>query len=253
MKTINEAESELAVAKREAKPLSSLDILEAAVKSGITSENVAVVREIIVMRREEVQEEAKNAFAMAFFKLRKAISTTQIYADKAAQHNGNIAYTYCSEEEISKKLEPLLFEHGFAMLFSQRADDGRTVAIVKLIHERGHSETQEFSVRVGSTNAMKDATAADAGSTTTAWRHLMIKMFGLKSRIRAEDDVRNEGDPNAKITKAQADELEHRCQMVNFKLPVFFRLAGADSFGSIPMRNYQVLDNCLREKERMGR
>jgi hypothetical protein len=37
------------------------------------------------------------------------------------------------------------------------------------------------------------------------------------------------------------------------KMDVFFRLAGANKFSEIPSRNYDVLSNMLREKERMGR
>ena len=230
----------------------ALSILDAAVRGGITTENISVVKEIIQMRREELAEQAKAEFAKAFFRLKKTLATTEIYADKAAQHNGKTAYVYCSEEEINRKLEPLLLANGFALLFGQRNEDGKVVAIITIIHEGGHQEVREFAVRVGSTNAMKDATAADTGSTTSAWRHSMIKIFGLKSRITIED-ARVEGDPNAKITEAQAAELEDRAKLLNMKMDVFFRLAGANKFSEIPARNYDVLSNMLREKERMGK
>lgn len=229
----------------------SLSILEAAVKVGITSENVAVVEKILEMRRQELRDEYKRDFAKDFFNLKKALAVTSIYADKVAKKtNGDLAYTYCSESEISEKLEPLLLANGFTMLFSQRNEEGRTVAVVKLLHQAGHEETQEYSVRVGATNAMKDASAADSGSTTTAWRHLMIKLFGLKSRIRAEDDVRNEGDPNERVTSAQAEELEHRAKMSNSKIDTFLKLAGSAKFSEIPARNFDMLSRLLAEKER---
>lgn len=224
----------------------SLSILEAAVRGGINKDNVEVVERLVALRREEIREEAKAAFARAFFQLRKTMP--EIYADKDARdRSGAVVYTYCSEEEISRMLEPHLFAHGFTMLFGQRQEDSRTVAIVSLIHEQGHQETREYSVRSGATNQMKDATAADTGSTTTAWRHLMIKMFGLKSRLRSEDDPRNEGGA---ITKEQADELEHRIKMTNSKVEVFLRLAGVDAFTKIPVAKYDVLDQLLRSKEK---
>jgi hypothetical protein len=257
MKTITEnPQPDLAVATREplaiapAARLTSLDILESAVRGGITSENVAVVKEIIAMRREEINEAAKAEFAKAFFKLKKSIAETSLYADKSATNKDNkVAYTYCSETEISDKLEPVLFANGFAMLFGQRKDEGGVVAIITLIHEAGHQETREYAVRAGSTNAMKDATAADAGSTTTAWRHLVIKMFGLKSRISESDDARNLGDTATKVTKAQSDELEHRLKMINGKVPDFLTLAGAKSFSDIPAAVYPILDRFLTKRE----
>ncbi len=160
--------------------LSSLAILDAAVRGGVTSENVAVVREIIAMRREEVAAQNKTAFNMAFFKVKREIAGMDFYADKQATNNsGKVTFVYCSETEIARNIEPVLFKYGFAMLFGQRQDDARVVAVVTLIHEAGHEETREYAVRSGATNAMKDATAADTGATTSAWRHLMIKMFIL--------------------------------------------------------------------------
>lgn len=227
--------------------VTSLSILQAAVHGGINKDNVEVVERLVALRREELKEESKAAFARDFFQLRK--NMPEIYADKQAKDKaGNVVYTYCSEEEISKMLEPHLFKHNFAMLFGQRQDDGRMVAVVTLIHEGGHQETREYSVRAGATNQMKDATSADAGSTTTAWRHLMIKMFGLKSRLREGDDARLVGGA---VTPEEAEELERRVKMVNADVPKFLKFAGnAKSFKEIPAIMYPLLDTFLKGKER---
>ena len=251
---------ELATVTKEPMPVaaprqpSSLDILDAAVRGGVTSENVAVVKEIIAMRREEMAFENKAAFNRAFFELRQEIGRMDFYADKAAKtDSGVVAYTYCSEKELASKLDPVLFKHGFAMLFGQRDEEGKSVAVITLIHNKGHEETREYSVRSGGTNRMKDATAADTGATTSAWRHLVIKMFGLKSRIQESDDPRNLGDTNKKITEAQAKELEHRAQLTNCNIAAFLKLAGATSFADIPAVNFDVMDRMLQVKEKAGR
>lgn len=227
---------------------SSLSILDAAVRGGINKDNVEVVERLVALRRDEMKEQAKSAFAKAFFQLRK--SMPELYADKAARTTkGDVAYSYCSEEEISKMLEPHLFRHGFTMLFGQRQEESRTVAIVTLIHEDGHEETREYSVRSGATNAMKDATAADAGATTTAWRHLMIKMFGLKSRLRPEgNDARLQGES---VSEEQALELERRVKETNSDVASFLRYAGGvKKFSEIPASRYDELDALLSRKER---
>jgi hypothetical protein len=100
---------------------------------------------------------------------------------------------------------------------------------------------------------MKDATAADAGSTTSAWRHLVIKMFGLKSRIQEGDDPRNLGDTHTKVTAEQAGELEHRVKMVNGNVSAFLKLAGATLFSEIPASKYDELDAKLKIKEGGGK
>lgn len=228
----------------------SLDILDAAVRGGITSENVAVVKEIIAMRRDEISLENKSKFNRAFFELRQEISTMDFYADKAAKtDSGAVAYTYCSEKELSAKLEPVLFKHGFAMLFGQRDEGAKTVAIITLIHKDGHEENREYAVHSGGTNKMKDATAADTGATTSAWRHLVIKMFGIKSRIREDADPRNEGSP---ISAKLADELEHRAEMLNCK-KVILEMAGAKTFREIMSGRAPVIENAIAIKERAGR
>jgi hypothetical protein len=232
---------------------SSLDILDAAVRGGVTSENVAVVKEIIAMRREEIAHDAKAKFNRAFFELKREISGLNFYADKAAKtESGAVAYRYCSEKELAAGLEPVLLRHGFTMLFGQRDEDERTVAVITLIHCDGHEETREYSVRSGATNRMKDATAADTGATTSAWRHLVIKMFSLKSRIQESSDARNLGD-NTKITKQQADELERRVNLTNSNVTAFLKLAQAKSFAEIPSIQYDILDALLRTKEGRGR
>ena len=136
------------------------------------------------------------------------------------------------------------------MLFGQRADNDKIVVSITLIHQEGHEETREYAVRAGATNRMKDATSADAGAATTAWRHLVIKMFGLKSRIVEGDDPRNLGEH---VTPEQAEELERRVNELNFNRSTFFKLAGAGSFGEIPAGSYPVLDQCLRMKEHKGK
>ncbi len=237
-----------------ASKLTSLDILESAVRGGITSENVAVVKEIIAMRREEMAFDNKAKFNRAFFELRQEIGKMDFYADKAAKTSrGDVAYTYCSEKELASKLDPVLFRHGFAMLFGQRDEDGKSVAVITLIHNAGHEETREYSVRSGGTNQMKDATAADTGATTSAWRHLVIKMFGLKSRIREEDDVRNLGETNVKVTPEQAAELERRAHEVNANIQAFLAFAKSPTFAEIQADKYPELDKMLAKKEKGGR
>lgn len=231
-------------------PMSALDVLNSAVSGGINKDNVEVVERLVALRREEVKEQAKAEFARAFFRLKRQIATLEIYADKSAKDDhGKVVYTYCSEEEISRALESLLFQHGFVTLFGQRQDGESTVAIVTIMHEAGHQETREFSVRRGATNRMKDATAADTGSTTSAWRHLMIKMFGLKSRIRAEDDARVEGGT---ISANQAESLRARAQKLGVDEKALLKLGGAESYETISDAKAALLDDFLSQRERIA-
>src|ERR1700685_3120670 len=229
---------------------SPLELIQGVLSAGVTKENVEVVEKLLTLHREEQSRVRKVSFNRHLFALRKDVASMAFYADKCpTTDTGKVAYTYCSEREIAEKLDPLLFKHGFAMMFGQRQDGERSVAIITLVHEDGHEETREYAVRSGQTNRMKDATAADTGATTSAWRHLCIKLFGLKSRIREDADEGNEGDPNAFVTPAQAEELEHRARMVNANIPAFLACAKAESFAKIPARKYEELDWLLKRKK----
>lgn len=225
----------------------TLSLIRGAMESGLTAETVGVVERLVQLRREEVAAANKTEFNKAFFRLKKEIATMEIYADKAAKTDGGgVAYHYCSEGEIAKMLEPVLLRHGFAMFAGQSQEADKVTVEITLIHESGHEEKRQYTVRAGNTNRMKDATAADTGATTSAWRHLAIKLFGLKSRMREGDDPRNLGEA---ITKEQAFELENRIALVNGDKAKFLKLAGSQTFAGIPSAKYDILDQLLREKE----
>ena len=97
---------------------------------------------------------------------------------------------------------------------------------------------------------MKDATAVDSGSTTSAWRHLVIKMFGLKSRIREEGDARNVG---AFITPEKAFELAERVIACGADAGKFLAFAQAESFEKIGEAILPQLEAMLKAKEKAAK
>lgn len=223
-------------------------MLQGVIQSGLTADNVQAFKELVQLHREEVASKNKAAFNRAFFALKKEISGMEFYCDKQAKTlSGEVAYTYCSEAEIAGKLEPVLFKHGFAMLFGQRQEPPRVVAMVTLIHEGGHEETREYAVRVGISNKMKDDTAVDAGSTTSAWRHLVIKMFGLKSRIKEEDDARIIGSP---ISAELAGQIQRRLQATRGDEAKFLAWVGAKTFEEIGEAKLPEIETMLARRER---
>ena len=227
----------------------ALDLLNSAISGGITSENVAVVKELIAMQREEMALQNKAKFNRDFFALKQEIAQSDFYADKAAKTDGGaVAYTYCSERELQSKLDPLLSRHGFAMLFGQRDEGEKTVAIITLVHREGHEETREYAVRSGGTNRMKDATAADTGATTSAWRHLVIKLFGLKSRISEMDDARNLGSGDC-ITTAEADLICGRVLKLKMHETDFLCWAGAPKYVKISVSKLPEIEALLARRE----
>lgn len=224
----------------------AIDILQAAVEKGITAENVAVVKEIRQMVREEQEHAAKLAFNHAFFTLRKEMPIA--YADKQVRtESGALAFQYCSPQEIRDVLEPLMLRHGFCTMTSQEMEgDSKVTVTVSLMHEAGHSVNGTFTIRVGQENRLVKGPQVVAGATTAAERHCLIKLFGLRTRISTEGDARNVGEP---ITSDQAFELEHRVAETNSDVAKFLKFAGASKFSEIMSGRYDELDSFLRKKE----
>ena len=235
---------QMPVARREPSPA---EILQAVCDRGITPETVAVVKELSAMCKEAKQDEAKAEFAKAFFQLRKV--APNIYADKEVRTDKDkVAFSYVSPEELNRVVEPLLLAHGFTTMCGQEMrQDGKVTAILTLFHEAGHSETREFTVRVSAGNAVMNNTKCDEAATTSALRHLMIKMLGLKTRINANDDARLDGGT---ITAEQAASLRARVRITNTDESRFLKFAGnVYNYEEIPAGKYGILDENLRKKE----
>lgn len=231
---------------------SPLAILEAAVRGGITSDSVAVVKELAAMCREQRAEEAKAEFARAFFALKSEMP--MIYADKEVKtKSGAVAFEYCSPQEIQNTIDPLLKKHGFCTMTGQAKEpNGFVTATVTLFHQAGHSETRSFTVRAGSGNSLMTETQCDAGATTNAERHLLIKMLGLRTRAHADDDHRNVGHP---ITADQAADLDRRCVATKTNRRNFLDFLGVDvdkggTFSDVMSSRYADADAELKERER---
>lgn len=223
--------------------------LKVMIDKGITAENVSAVKELAGLYEHMQDRKAQQDFAKALFRVRK--STFSIEADKAVKdREGKVTFTYASEREIMDKLDPILLQHGFTTLSGQTEEGGKITISITLIHEAGHQESRSYTVRTLQSNSMLDPAKADAGAATLAWRHLVIKMFGLKSHIVESDDARLEGE---KITPEQAEELERRVNLLNLNVSAFLKLAGAATFSEIRSEKYNNADAWLRKKESQGK
>ena len=259
MKSANpDPQPDLAVSRVEAMPApvarpipSPLSILQAAIDQGITAESVGVVERLATMCREQRAEDAKLAFNRAFFQLRKEMPV--VYADKeVTTKSGAVAFQYVSPAEIKKMLEPLMMRHGFCTMADQKLTAGEVTVTVTLIHDAGHSEHRSFTVRVSPGNQLMSPSQCDAAASSVAERHCLIKLFGLQTRIREDDDPRNIGEA---ITEDQANLLEARVKDTNSNVPAFLKFAGSKTgrFADIPANRYAECDRMLRQKEQGGR
>ena len=233
-----------AVAKPSPSEMTAGQALQAIVERGVTPESVEAFQKLVIFMEDR---KAQQEFTAAFVKLQKALPT--ITASTPIPNRGK----YERFEDVMRVVGPLLSEHGFSVSFSNDFKDNRILQTCHLSHVGGATRSNTFAVRVGRGDS---ETQADCKAATTAKRNALLNALNIVIRqdyLNEENDAGMEGDPNAKVTAAQATELEHRVKMTNSNVTAFLAVAKAKTFAEIPANRYAELDSMLRRKEGQGR
>ncbi len=218
--------------------LSIEDVFRAVVDKQVSPENVAVMKELLAMS-------AERKFAEAFAGLQSELPV--IVATTIIPNRGK----YERYEDILKVVQPLMTKYAFTVSFSQDYADN-PVRIIETCHltHGGFTQSNKFAVRCGRADT---ETQADCKAATTAKRNAFCNAINVIIRqdmLNSDDDATILGDPNAKVTAKQAEEIEHRAKMVNAKIPDLLKFAGAATFADIPARRYDEIDTLLTRKEK---
>ena len=240
--------TELSVVKPESRVMeqvapSPIEMMQAMIKGGVTASNVAAFEKLAELQWKFEARDAEKAFANAFVQLQRDLPT--ITAKSIIPNRGK----YEKFEDVMAQIQPMLTKHGFTVAFSMDFKENRIIETCHLTFG-GVTRSNSFAVRAGKADS---DTQADCKAATTAKRNALLNALNIVIRqdiLNSDDDAAIEGDPNAKITPEQADELEHRAQLTNSNIPKFLLLAGAAKFSEIPARNYDMLSRLLSDKER---
>lgn len=217
--------------------LSIREAFNAIVTGELDAAKLTVMKELLAM-------DAAQRFNQAFVALQADMPV--IVATSVIPNRGK----YERFEDIMKVIGPLLTRHGFTVSFSQDFKENRILEICTLSHASGHSRANSFAVRSGRADS---DTQADCKASTTAKRNALCNALNIVIRqdcLSNEDDAGIEGDPNAFVTKEQAEELEARLAAVNGKVADFLAYAKAKWFNEIPANKYAELDALLKRKEK---
>lgn len=218
--------------------LSIEQAFQAVVAGTIKAEHVAVMRELLAM-------DAERKFNAAFVSLQADLPT--IVATTVIPNRGK----YERFEDVMRVVGPLLTKHGFTVSFSQDFKENRIIETCTLSHAAGHSRANSFAVRAGG-KADSDA-QADCKASTTAKRNALCNALNIVIRqdvLNEEHDAGIEGDPNEKITPAEADALSKRVLATKSSIPAFLKFCGAECFSEITRSRYAEADAQLKRKER---
>jgi len=224
------------------------ELMQAMVARGVTAENVAAFTELVKLSEHMEDRGAAREFAQAFVKLQAEMP--KVNATKVVPNNdGSPRYKFAPFEDIMRQVAPHLQANGFTVSFSNRYDGNRLIETCTLRHVSGHSEKNDFAVRIGSGPPKATETQADGAAATYAKRFALCDALNIVIE-HLDTDARNEGGA---ITPEQASELEHRVAMSNSDRAAFLKFAQAATFNEIASAKYEMLDANLRRKEAKGR
>ena len=225
---------------------SPADMMQAMIEKGVTQENAAAFKELVLLSEHMEDRRAARDFNESFVRLQAELPT--IVAKTLIPNRGK----YEKYEDILKVVGPLLTKNGFTVSFSNDFKDGR---IIETCHLTFGTVTRSNSFAVRTRKADSD-TQSDCMAATTAKRLAFCNALNIviaQDMQTNENDVGLEGDPNAKVTPEQADELERRAQLTNSNIKAFLAYAKITKFADIPARLYPELDRMLAKKEREGK
>ena len=223
-------------------PIGSM--LQAIIEKGITAENAAALEKVCNLYEKMDAIGARKAFAAARCLLQAelpAVMATKSIPSKT----GEIRSVFAPYEEIMAKVGPYLVKHGFSVSFTMKAESGRMEAICTLTHSGGHSESNSFSVRVGSGPPGCSEAQSDGSARSYARRGALCDALNIV--IDKDTDAHLEG---ACISADAARDLAARAKDAGIDEKAFLRLAGADGFATIREHKLPILEQVLREKKK---
>lgn len=213
-------------------------------QSQITPASVEVLKGMMDLYERNEDRQAKKDFSVALAAMQAETGTIQAMT-AVKNRDGTERYRYAKFEHIMEKARPIMSKHGFSHSFDTKSGEGTLTAIFKLTHKSGHSETNQFTVRVGKgqgTNDMQD----DMGSKSYAKRGAVCDGLGIIiSHDTDGDDPRGLG---GLITKEQADDLRKRVKETGADEHRFLIFANAETYEDIHQSKLGALDEHLTKK-----
>lgn len=218
-------------------------LLNTIVSGGVTAENVAAMKELVGLYERMEDRGAKQAFTAAMTALQAELP--KVVAKSIIPNNdGGVRSTFANYQTIMDAVEPFLTKHGFSVSFTIRFDGPRLFSVCKLTHAQGHSETNEFGVRIGSGPPKASEAQADGAARSYARRGALCDALNIV--VDHDDDARAYG---AQITPEQAKTLRERALACGADEKRLLTFAGAEKYEDIRATKFAAVDEVLRKKE----
>ena len=227
-------------------------MLQKVIDKGITAENVQALDSLVGLYDRMQSKQAEKEFSQAFSELQAELPDIAAIKPVYAK-DGTVKYHYAPYEEILDKVRPFLKKHGFSISFNTDTKDGRITSICTLRHISGHSQTNQFGVRIGSGPPHATEPQADTSAKNMAKRGALSDALNIV--VDHDDDARMIGKP---IGNALALDLYNRVKETKSDERAFLKFAGIDignrepdqsDYALITDERFDALDEILRRKE----
>lgn len=233
---------------------SVVEMLNAMVQKGVTSENVLAMEQLVKLKERMDDREAERQFNAAFVALQAEMPKVQATREvhNSAEKGGGIRYLFAAFEDIMEQVAPLLQKHGFAVSFTNETAEGRMIKLCTLSHVGGHSRTNKFSVRIGKGPPGCSESQADGSAASYAKRFALCDILNITIR-GMDDDARVEGTA---ISKEQSAGIQQRVEalLIQEKIDQNFikkllAFAGVEEYDEIPQTKWEGIDKALTARE----
>lgn len=224
-------------------------MLQSAIASGVTAENVAVLEKLMDLYERDQARQAEREYTRAFVALQ--VDMPDIRASSIVPlKNGGVKFRYEKLENLLPQVRPLLLKHGFAISFDTRADGERVTGFCTLQHVAGHSRTSQSTVRVGRGPHDASETQADGSAQSYAQRYAFCDIMGItiKTDTGGEPtDARVEGGP---ISADKVQYLREQLREAGGSEAGILAMAGVATLEEVGDAIYPVLVRALEMKKR---
>lgn len=201
--------------------------------------DVAKLKELLAMKRDNDALEAKRLFFSSLARLQSKIGPIA-----KSGENTHTRSRYVLLDDLLVVIRPLLAEEGFALTFDSKPVDPTHIEFTcDMTHSAGHSETRRLVLPIDGTGSQGGRSSMNdvqkVGSSTTYARRYLLDMH-LNLARRDEDDDGN-GGPKP-VTQEQADAIKKALEAKGGNVARFLEWVMCSTFEEIPAARF---DACM--------
>lgn len=213
------------------------------------------MRELVAIRKELKQEEQRDQFDAAFYKLAMEIATIkitkrgviQIFDKNDTQHlRPPIQSTpYAKYEDLNRIIRPILHKHGFTLkhALATSANAGKPIVKTRLVHKGGACDESEFEGEIDASGSKNNVQGR--GSTISYGKR--YNAVSLLDIITEDDDDANAGK-NAPITEDQLRQVVEECEARGVDKRKFCEAFKVEGLAKIPASRFEAALATIRQK-----